>query len=160
MASAIRVRIYFFMVCLLRYITFLSYIALSQIRLDFLDHLGVFAVAEHCLAGVHGKDAAPLIPVAILGYQMDVQVAAGVSVSAVIKLLRMESCVNRLCSAGYVFHESRTFLCTYIDDLADVIFVSNNAAPWMALLAEKNQLAHGELTDRDAKASSSSPPMQ
>ena len=37
-----------------------------------------------------------------------------------------------------------------IDDLADVIFVGDDAAPGVTLLAEEDQLAHGEVADGDA----------
>ena len=77
--------------------------------------------------------------------------AAGVSVGTVVELLGMEGCVDRLRSAGYVFNKSRTFFGADIDDLADMISVGDNAAPWMALLAKENQFAHGELADEDTE---------
>ena len=76
--------------------------------------------------------------------------AAGVSVGAVIELLGVENRVDRLRSAGYVFQEGRALLDADIDDLADVIFVGDDAASGVTLLAEEDQLAHGEVADGDA----------
>ena len=56
---------------------------LLQVSLDLLDHLGIFRVAQLDSAGVHGKHAAPLEFILVLGYQMEMEVAATVAVGAV-----------------------------------------------------------------------------
>ena len=59
--------------------------------------------------------------------------------------------MERLRSAGDVFHERRTLLGADIDNLADGISVGDDAASGMALLPEQDQCAHGELADGDAE---------
>ena len=79
------------------------------------------------------------------------QMAAGIPVSAVIQLVRMESGVNGFCSPRYVRKETVALLLADIHDFAYMVLIGDNAAPRFALLLKKNQLAHVQVADFDAE---------
>ena len=81
-----------------------------QILLDFLNHGLIFGIAQGGSAGVHGKGGAPLKFILVLGDQMEMQVAAAVTVSAIIYLVGVECLVDCVRGLGPVLNKGRPLL--------------------------------------------------
>ena len=124
-----------------------------QGSLDLFDHLSVFFLGQVFPAGVHGEGRAPLEGIVlVLGYQVEVQVAAAVSVGAVVDLVGMEGLMDGLGRGGNVLEERRPVLGGNVHQLADMVLVGHDDAAGMALLLEQDQLAHLQVADLDAEA--------
>ena len=70
------------------------------------------------------------------------QVASGVPIRAVVDFLGMEGGVNGFRRAGYILDEGGALFRADVNDLADVIFVGDDAAAGMALLPEQDEFAY------------------
>ena len=136
---------------MLRGYLMISRIFSLQICLDLLDHLGVFRVGQLDQAGVHGKHAAPLVFVLVLGHKVEVEMAAGIAVCAVVDLVGMEGRVDGLGTAVNIGELGVALLIGEVDKLADVILVGHDAAAGMALLPEEDQRGNFQVADHDAE---------
>jgi len=124
----------------------------SQVGLDLFDHFGILFVGQIGLARVHGEDAAILEFSLILGNEMEVQMTAGVAIGAVVDLLGRECRVDGLGSAVDVGKVGIALLVRDVDDFADVILISHDAAARMALLLEEDELGDAQVADEDAES--------
>ena len=125
--------------------------AVLQVGLDLLDHLGVLLFGQVSLARVHGEDAAVLKLTLILRHEMEVQVAAGVAVGAIVDLLGRKGGVDGLGGAVHIGKVGVALLVGDVHDLADVILIGHDAAARMALLLEEDQLGDAQISDEDAE---------
>ena len=78
---------------------------------------------------------------------------AGIAVSAVVHLLGGEGGVDGLGGAVHVGKEGVAVFIADVDDLADVILVSHDAAAGVALLLEQVQGADAQVADVNAESS-------
>ena len=124
-----------------------------QMSLDLFDHFGILFIGQLLQAGVHGEYAAPLKLVLVLGHEVEVQVAAGIAVSAVVDLVGVESSVDGFGGAIHIGKEGIAVFVADVDDLADVIFVGHDAAAGMALLFEQEQGTHAQVANMNAESS-------
>ena len=124
-----------------------------QVGLDLFDHFGIFLVGQLLQTGIHREDAAPLIFVLILGHEVEVQMTAGIAISAVIDLVGVKGGVDGLGSAVDVSEESVAVFIADVHDFTDVILVSHDAAAGMALLLEQVQRAHAQVANVNAESS-------
>ena len=83
---------------------------------------------------------------------MEVQVAATVTVCAVVDLVGMEDLVNGLCCGGNVSEEQVALFVGDIDQLGNMVLVSHDDTAGVALLLEQDQLGNLQIADLDAEA--------
>lgn len=119
----------------------------SQIVLDLLDHFGVAFLGEVHLTGVHLENAAPFIAAFILRYEMHVQMAAGIAISAVVHLAGSKGLVQSLGGLVHIGKKGVAFFFADIYDLADVILVGHDHPAGLALLLKKDQAAYPKIAD-------------
>ena len=124
-----------------------------QVCLDLFDHFGIFFVGQLLQAGIHGKNAAPFKLILVLGNKVEVQVAAGVAVSTIVDLVGIDCGVESRGSAVNIGEESVAVFVADVDDFADVILISYDAAAGMALLLEQVQGADAQVANIDAESS-------
>ena len=111
-----------------------------QVRFDLLDHLRILFVRQVGTARIHLEDAAPLILIFILRNQVHVQMASGISVCAIVYLIRMERCVDGIRCACHVCEKCISLLVADVYDLAHMIFVCNDTSSRMALLLDRKSV--------------------
>lgn len=119
----------------------------SQIVLDLLDHFGVAFLGEVHLTGVHLENAAPFIAAFILRYEMHVQMAACIAISAVVHLAGSKGLVQSLGGLVHIGKKGVAFFFADVYDLADVILVGHDHPAGLALLLKKDQAAYPKIAD-------------
>ena len=96
-----------------------------QSGLDLFDHFRIFCLGQVSLTGVHGKGSAPLEFILVLGYQMEMQVAAAVAIGAVVDLIGIECLVDGIGCLSHIREEQVPLLVGNVYQLRNMIFISN-----------------------------------
>ena len=96
---------------------------------DLSNELIILRIGEEACLRIHRKNAAPFKSVPVFWHEMKMQMAAAVSIRAIIHLVRMEGCVNRFGGPRNIREEGIPFLLREIHQFAHVILISHDAAP-------------------------------
>ena len=104
-------------------------------------------VIEFVIRIIHCKCGTPFFLVFVFGDQVHMQMMAGVSVHAVIDLVRMEFGMDCNGSVIDIFNESGSFFSCQFAHFGNVEFGSDDAAAGMCLIAEDIENGSRKLTD-------------
>ena len=107
-----------------------------QVLANLLNQFLILTLVTGLAAGVHGKNAAPLVLILIFGDKMEVQVTSCIAIGAVIDLVRVKSGLQCAGYPGDVCEVRISFFIRQERHVADMALVRDDDTAWMALLFE------------------------
>ena len=122
-----------------------------EICFDFFNHFAILGIGEEDFAGVHLEDSAVFVAALVFRNEVEMKVAACITVCAVVYLFGVECLMESSCGVGNVCEEQIALLLGNIYDLAYVILVCYYYSAGLGLLLKEDEAADTEVADVNSK---------